>query len=151
MQKWFVLLVLAALFALVGGCTEQAPSEQPSAPAPTPTVKQTAVPHTLPTTVITTRVTTLSVSDNTITIMKNVFNPAELTIKVGSQVRWVNGDSSEDQTRYNPTHRISLGNVKDSPLLSPGQSWSWTFTKIGVYDYSDMLHTTMHGTVTVVE
>jgi plastocyanin len=151
MQKWFVLLVLAALLVLACGCTDEASSEPASTPVPTATVKPTTVPHTTIATPTPVPVTTLMVSDSTVTIMNNAFSPAELTIKVGSQVRWVNGDSSEDQTRYNPTHRIKIGNTKESQLISPGQSWSWTFNKVGVYTYSDMIHTTMKGTITVVE
>jgi plastocyanin len=151
MQKWFVLLVVTALFALIAGCAQEVPPDQQSAPVPTPTVRQTTIPHTSPTTAIAIQTTKLTVSDKTITITKNTFTPAEVTIKLGSQVRWVNADSSDDQARYNPTHRIRVVDVKDSQIFSPGQSWSWTFTKAGVYSYSDMIHTTMRGTITVVE
>jgi len=150
MQKWFVPLVITAILVLVAGCAQEAPSEQPPATVPTPAVKETALPHTSLPTAVTTRVTTLSDSD-TIIITKDTFSPDTLTVKVGSEIRWQNGDSSEDQTRYNPTHRIRIANIKDSQLLSPGQSWSWTFRNAGVFDYSDMIHTSMHGTITVVE
>ena len=147
MQKWFVLLVVTALFALVAGCAQEAPSGQPSAPVPTPTVKQTALPHTSPTTAITTRVTTLSVSDNTITIVKNAFTPsANLTVKVHSTVRWANGDDHP--------HNIEFANKQFSSshyLLGSSQSFSQQFDKAGTYDYDCLIHPSMRGTITVVE
>jgi plastocyanin len=147
MQKWFVLLVLAALLALAGGCTQEAPSGQPTAPVPTPTVKPTAAAQTLPTTVIVTRTTTMSVSDNTITIMKNAFTPSpNLTVKVHSTVRWVNGDDHP--------HNIEFAKKTFSSshyLLGSSQSFSQQFDSPGTYDYDCLIHPAMRGTITVVE
>jgi len=61
----------------------------------------------------------------------------------------VNADSTADAALYNPTHRIAVVNIKDSQLLSPGEGWSWIFDKPGSYDYSDMIHPTLKGTVIV--
>jgi len=146
MQKWFVLLVLAALFVLVGGCAQETPSEQPSTPVPTPTVQHTTVPHSPPTTAITLPVTTLLVSETTITITDNAFNPANLTVMVGSQVRWVNGDDHP--------HNIEFSKKMFSTshyLLGPSQSFSQQFDQPGTYDYDCLIHPYMHGTITVVE
>jgi len=90
------------------------------------------------------------VSDYTIRINKNGFDPASTTVATGTIVRWVNEDSTADPQLYNPTHRISLVNIKDSPLLSSGQSWSWIFEQQGSYDYRDMIHPALTGTVIVV-
>jgi plastocyanin len=83
-------------------------------------------------------------------INKSGFYPASMTVKAGSTVRWLNADSTKDPALYNPTHRISVENVVDGQLISPGQSWSWIFYQPGTYPYSDMLHPDLVGTVIVV-
>lgn len=148
MQKWFVLLIVTTLFLMVAGCTQEAPSEQPSTAVPTQTVRETAVPHTSPpATAITTRVPTLSVSDNTITILKNAYKPSSnLTVKVHSTVRWVNGDDHP--------HNIEFANKQFSSshyLLAASQSFSQRFDSPGTYDYDCLIHPAMRGTITVVE
>ncbi len=146
MQKWFVLPALVALLVLACGCTQEAPSEQPSTPVHTPTAKQTSLPHT-PLTTATIPVATLSVSETTIAISDNTFIPANITVKVGSTVRWVNEDDH--------VHRIEFANKMFSAstyLLGAGQSASSIpFNRPGTYDYDCLIHSFMHGTVTVVE
>ncbi len=144
MQKWFVLLALGALLLLACGCTQEAPSEQLSTPVLKPIAQQSSLPQPSLTTATTIPVTTLSVSVTTVTIMDNAFNPAELTVKVGSQVRWVNGDDHP--------HRIQFASKEFSTfLLGAGQSASQQFYSPGVYDYTCLIHPYMHGTITVVE
>lgn len=72
-----------------------------------------------------------------------------MMVKPGSTVRWVNADSTKNPALYNPTHRISVVNVVDSQLISPGEGWSWIFYQPGSYDYSDMIHPEMKGTLIV--
>jgi plastocyanin len=146
MQKWLVLLVIAALLVLTAGCTEDAPPEQPSTPAPTPSpaVKVTTAPRTPVPTMTTIPVTTLTVSESSVTILDNEFRPAELTIKVNSQVRWVNADDHP--------HRVKFANDGFSAfLLGAGQSSSQQFYRSGVYQYSDAIYPFMRGTITVVQ
>ncbi|MCK9631480.1 MAG: plastocyanin/azurin family copper-binding protein [Methanoregula sp.] len=147
MQKWIVLLVLVTLCVLVGGCTSEVPSEQQSAPVPTPTLKQTAVSHTPVPTATAIPVTTLKVSDNTIIIKNNAFTPsANMTVKVHSTVRWVNSDDHP--------HNIEFANKVFSTshyLLGTSQSFSQQFDSPGIYDYDCLVYPTMRGTITVVE
>jgi plastocyanin len=147
MQKWFVLPALVALLVLASGCTQEAPSEQPSTPVHTPTAKQTSLPKPSLTPAPTAPVTTLSVSETTITINDNTFTPANMTVKVGSTVRWVNEDDH--------VHRIEFANKMFSAstyLLGAGQSASSVpFVRPGTYDYDCLIHPYMHGTITVVE
>jgi plastocyanin len=89
------------------------------------------------------------VNDNTITILRDGFRPATITVNKGSTVRWVNLDSTEDPALYNPTHRITIIGVYTSQTISPGQGWSWVFTNTGVYAYEDLIHTDLRGTVIV--
>lgn len=82
------------------------------------------------------------VSDNTIRIKKLAFDPANITVKAGSTVRWVNQDSVP--------HRIQFTDPDFSPvLLASTQSGSQRFDEAGVYDYICSIHPDMHGTVTV--
>jgi plastocyanin len=147
MNKRMVIFTVAVLMILVCGCTQPAPSVTPA-----PTTLQATVATPLP--VLTTQSVSPTVpntvSDNTIRVNKKGFDPANITVKSGSTVRWVNDDSTADPALYNPSHRITLVNIKDSQLLSPGQSWSWIFDQPGSYNYDDMIHPTLHGTVIVV-
>jgi plastocyanin len=144
MKKCLVLLVFIVFLVIASGCTQS--------PAP---VKPTATPTLLITqfttvTATPTFIKTPSVSDNTITINKSGFYPVSMTVKSGSTVRWLNADSTKNPALYNPTHRITVLNVVDGQLISPGQSWSWIFSQPGTYPYSDMLHQDLVGTVIVV-
>jgi plastocyanin len=144
MKKYVVLFVCLVLLVIASGCTQSPPQEKPTA-TPTPLITQITTVTSTPT-----FIKTPSVSDNTITINKSGFYPASMTVKSGSTVRWLNADSTKDPALYNPTHRITVLNVVDGQLISPGQSWSWIFYQPGTYLYSDMLHPDLAGTVIVV-
>ena len=143
MRSVLVLLTLVLMLLLTCGCSDSSPAQ----PAVTVTsVTATPMPvitTTLPTTVITpTR--TASVSDNTITIVKNTFKPADMTVIVGSTVRWVNADDHP--------HRIEFEDksfTTSTFLLGAGQSASQRFDYKGSYNYSCMIHPQMQGTITV--
>ena len=158
MNKSVVIFIVALLLVLVCGCTQPAPAQATvtpaTTPAPTPAITPPLATVATPQAILTTGSVSPTirnqVSDNTIRINKKGFDPARITVPVGSTVRWVNEDSTADPGLYNPTHRIALVNIKDSPLLSPGQSWSWIFDQQGSYDYSDMIHPALTGTVIVV-
>jgi len=160
MHARIVIFIIALVMVLACGCTQPAPDapEQPavtpvptpSAPLPTASPAKVVTPMAVLTTGTVSPTLKNTVSDNTIRVSKTGFDPASITVKSGSTVRWVNEDSTTDAALYNPTHRISLVTVKDSPLLSPGQGWSWVFNEPGTYDFSDMIHTVPKGTVIVV-
>jgi plastocyanin len=146
MKKVFFLLIITALLVIASGCTQS-----PTPPQPTTTI--TTLPLTTGMPIVTTMPPlqkTPSVSENTITINRKGFDPAIISVKSGSIVRWVNADSTADAALYNPTHRIAVVNIQNSQLLSPGEGWSWPFDQPGSYDYSDMIHPDLKGTVIVV-
>lgn len=69
-----------------------------------------------------------------VTISAAGFAPANVSIKAGDAVSWVNSDTT--------AHQVVLANTTGvqctQPLvIQPGQSASCTFTKAGKYDYSD--------------
>lgn len=72
----------------------------------------------------------------------NFYSPANFTAKVGQTVTWVNKDSS--------AHTVtSTTNLFDSGNMNAGASYSYTFTKAGVYQYTCSYHSWMKGTITV--
>ncbi len=77
---------------------------------------------------------------NQISIKNFVFSPAELNINAGETVVWVNNDSV--------SHDISGSGFK-SPLMSNGQSYSFTFSTAGTFDYICSIHPSMKGKIIV--
>lgn len=62
------------------------------------------------------------------------FHPSELTVKVGTTVTFVN-----EESMVHDVNQIEIKNVGkvepgfDSGTISPGKSWTYTFTKPGTY------------------
>ena len=137
MKNGLILLAITIILVGVCGCTQTAPPVQPPATVTTPlqTTQQLSV------TTIPVPQTTSSVSANTILIKNFAFDPASITVKVGSTVRWVNQDSVP--------HRIVFADGADSTVLAGMQSWSRKFDQAGTYDYACTIHPTMLGTVIV--
>lgn len=76
--------------------------------------------------------------------MKNfLFNPSTVTVKPGVKVTWINNDVVAH------TVTSDMGGLLDSPALSPGQSFSFTFTDTGSVNYHCAIHPTMKGAVVV--
>ncbi len=76
-------------------------------------------------------------------IQNFAYQPANMQVRVGTTVTWTNQD--------NVPHSITFKNgMKDSGLLSQGQSFSYTFNTPGTYQYSCTVHPYMVATVTVV-
>jgi plastocyanin len=144
MKQVPVLLCIAILFAIAAGCFQTAQSP-PAAITTTISTLASTQPMGTATPVLT---KTASVSDNTVSVGKT-FEPVTITVKAGSTVRWVNTDSTEDPALYNPTHRIQFADKTTSPVLSSSQSWSFIFRSPGVFNYTDMVHSDLQGTVIV--
>jgi plastocyanin len=80
-----------------------------------------------------------------ITIMNYAFSPANVTIDVGDTVVWTNHDTAPHNVV------ISDGPVKfTSPTLNTGDTFTYTFTVAGTYDYYCSIHPDMKASVTVV-
>jgi plastocyanin len=145
MRSVSVLLIIIFLFLLTCGCSESPPAQPTVIPASVTATPPPEIITTLPATMITpTR--TASVSDNTITIVKNTFKPANMTVTAGSTVRWVNADDHP--------HRIEFadkGFSTSTYLLGSSQSASQRFDRAGTYNYSCTIHPYMQGIITVEE
>ncbi len=106
-------VLLLALLVLVAGCITQA--QAPSAPA--------------------------SALGTASVIMRNyTFDPAELTVPVGTNVTWTNLDSV--------AHRLTGGPLA-SGTLQYGASYSYKFDKAGTYEYNCGLYSYIRGKVIV--
>lgn len=82
------------------------------------------------------------VTKNTITIKNFAFDPNILTIKNGENVTWTNEDST--------SHIVKEDNgLFESNTLSNGQSFTYTFTIVGIYNYTCAIHPSMKGKVIV--
>jgi len=138
MHNGSILLAITVILVIVCGCTGSSTTANQSTTAVT-TPLQTIQPLTV--TTVPGPQTTASVSDNTIRIKNFAFDPASITVKVGSTVRWVNQDSAN--------HRILFADKADSNVLSSQQSYSRKFDRAGTYDYSCTIHPAMKGTVIV--
>jgi plastocyanin len=77
-------------------------------------------------------------------VIKNFsFNPANITIKRGTKVRWINRDSTTHTATANKKRSF------DSGRLRPGQSYTHTFKRAGKQRYHCEIHPDMMGSVVV--
>ena len=78
----------------------------------------------------------------TVTIDNFTFTPAELTISVGTTVTWANHDDI-------PHTVVEKNKLFRSKPLDTDDSYSFTFTSVGTYDYFCGLHPHMVGKIIV--
>jgi amicyanin len=82
------------------------------------------------------------VAADAVTIRNFAFGPQIVTVKLGETVHWTNRDSE--------AHTVtSDAGAFNSPVLQPGASFSFTFTKPGTYSYHCTIHPFMTGKVVV--
>jgi plastocyanin len=76
------------------------------------------------------------------------YSPSKLTVKKGTKVTWKNLDTTSNHTvTSNPQFKSPA--KFGSPALGTGRTFSYTFTKTGVYHYYCTIHRGMTGIVTV--
>ncbi|KKQ34750.1 MAG: Blue (Type 1) copper domain protein [Candidatus Nomurabacteria bacterium GW2011_GWB1_37_5] len=101
--------------------------------------------------------TTTSIPDITGQISESVlisnfaFSPANLVVKKGTTVTWIN----QDNVGHTVTVDISTGLLAqagpDSSLFGQGQSYSYTLNEVGTYAYHCKPHPNMRASVSVIE
>lgn len=79
---------------------------------------------------------------HTVIIKDFSFNPADITIKAGDTITWINQDSA----RHSAT---DLNGAFDTGLLSNGQEASLKFGGAGTFNYRCTPHGNMRGTITI--
>ena len=94
-----------------------------------------------------------SSSSTTAVSMQNfAYHPGALTVPVGTVVTWTN-DEAQSFILHTATSGVpgAPSGVFDSPFMSSGQSFEFTFTSAGTFSYYCRVHgAAMTGTVTVV-
>jgi amicyanin len=79
---------------------------------------------------------------NVVTIDNFTFTSKEMTVAVGTTVKWVNHDDI-------PHNVINKDKVFRSKALDTDDSYSFTFASAGTYDYFCGLHPQMQGKIIV--
>lgn len=82
---------------------------------------------------------------NVVAIKDFSFTPSALTIKAGSTVSWVNQGSAPHTVVSDTSSAVKFTSTE----LQSGASYSFTFSKPGVYPYHCSIHPSMVGTITV--
>lgn len=105
----------------------------------------------------------VSVSLNTIRLTDTGFSPATLTVKKGTTVTfinqtsdtmWIGADEHPTHTEYDGTARSehcpnTSGTAFDQ--CGVGNTYSFTFNKVGTWEYHNHTDASQHGTVVVTE
>ena len=78
----------------------------------------------------------------TIQVTKNGFTPRSVTVNAGDTVTWHNSDTARHQV-------VADNGSFASPVLTAGQSWSYTASKSGKFTYRDAYATSHRATLTV--
>jgi plastocyanin len=76
------------------------------------------------------------------------FSPARIQVVLGTTVTWTNQDTVPHNVTLAPVV-MSSSNNWESELLYPGQSFSYTFTSQGTFQYHCQEHPGMVGVVIV--
>jgi plastocyanin len=79
---------------------------------------------------------------NSVVIKNFAFSPAAVTVAVGTTVAWTNSDQD-------PHTVTASGGGFTSPTLNTGDTFRFTFTKAGRYEYLCTIHPFMTATVVV--
>ena len=119
---WSACAIILILTCFFSGCTSS------QSPATTPMIT-TAPPN----------------GSNIITIKDFAFSPANLTIKTGTTVTWMNQDGAVHQIDSDSKTPVDF----TSDSLVNGESFSFTFTQPGTYTYHCVYHAPMKGTIIV--
>ncbi len=129
--KIFIGLILILTIAVIFTGALLAPTSSSKSSTPTPTGFITILPG----------------SQNPGTLI--TFSPQNVTVIIGhnNTVEWTNNDTAP-HTVTSTTIPVGAASY-NSGLLSPGQTFVYTFLVPGTYDYICTIHSWMHGTVTV--
>lgn len=148
-NRTVIAIVVVALVALgayfLFGSTASAPTPEPQSPEAVAPAQGT---------------------EAVITYSSEGFSPVDLSVKVGETVRfvnnsgsgmWVGADEHPTHTDYDGTSKndhcvdgTPTGGAFDMCRQIPtGESWSFTFTKAGTFDYHDHTRAQHGGSVTV--
>ena len=86
--------------------------------------------------------------DTQVYMRDELFSPTRIQVVLGTTVTWTNQDSVPHNVTLSPVV-MSSSNNWESELLYPGQSFSYTFTSQGTFQYHCQEHPGMVGVVIV--
>ncbi|QUQ66984.1 Amicyanin [Kutzneria sp. CA-103260] len=109
-----------------------------STPGPTTSMPSMSMPTTSQST------SDQPVATNTVSIKNFAFDPAVITVKVGTTVTWTNAD----QDPHTVTSDGKSGPLNSKPF-NQGDTFQYTFTQAGTFSYLCTIHPFMTATVTV--
>jgi plastocyanin len=94
----------------------------------------------------------VSIVSGASTLTTDAYSPNPIQVSVGTTVTWTNNDSQPHTvtsgSNGQPDNKFN-SSPNFTPLLNPGQTFSFTFTEAGNYPYFCALHPNMVGTVIV--
>jgi len=85
----------------------------------------------------------------TINLDKNGFSPNQVTIKVGTAVRWKNESGAQETVNSDSYPTNQLHKELNFGVFNNGSSVVYTFTKPGTYGYHNQFHHEQVGKVIV--
>jgi amicyanin len=88
-----------------------------------------------------------AIATDQVTISNFAFDPASITVKVGTTVTWTN----QDQDAHTVSFKSGPDSGKTSQPLQMGDTYQFTFTTAGTISYICSIHPFMHGTVVVTQ
>lgn len=89
--------------------------------------------------------TSKAVEATNVTIQNFAFDAPIIKVKVGTTVTWTN----KDGVKHNVNPDSPSADFPVGKLIGNGETYSFTFTKVGTYGYHCMPHPYMKGTVVV--
>ena len=96
--------------------------------------------------------TGVSIVSGASSLTDTAYSPNPIQVSVGTTVTWTNNDSQPHTvtsgSNGQPDNKFN-SSPNFTPLLNPGQTFSFTFTEEGEYPYFCLLHPNMVGTVSV--
>ena len=116
------------------------------------TVSSTAVTTTTGTNeTVTNNVKNVSIVHGATGLEDKAYQPNPIKIKIGDTITWTNNDLSiHTVSEGNPSIDSIPSNGFDSGLISPEETFTHTFDKVGTIEYHCTLHPTMLGKVIVM-
>jgi plastocyanin len=94
----------------------------------------------------------VSIVSGASTLTTDAYSPNPIQVSVGTTVTWTNDDAQPHTvtsgSNGQPDNKFN-SSPNFTPLLNPGQTFSFTFTEAGNYPYFCALHPNMVGTVIV--
>lgn len=137
MSKNLVLGIVAAVIVLLAGGFYLLSNRDSGLVSPSP--------EPMPVPPVSTNLKTVHMTDTE-------YIPASLTINQNDTITFINRGSNNHwpASALHPTHQVYPEFDPKAPI-KPGDSWSFTFTKVGVWRWHDHLYPTINGTITVTQ